>query len=220
MHPRSEVAFANAAKTVKPGGKLYVMVYAPTYHNSEFVVSNRQFYHQHLNTPEQKLDYAYKISDSPENAINLLDMLNTFYNWTVEEETIHRGLPISALPETITLNRDEPEQLRLPRTGAQAMIRKMAFKLLRAARVPERAVYDLLRAWHSAKNEMLLPSNFSVIYTRAIPTIGLCAMVIPSVSSKASQPTLAIYGASIRAAITIGSAAAARLRRRSPPIWL
>jgi len=44
------------------------------------------------------------------------------------------------------------------------MIRKMAFKLLRAARVPE--CYDLWRAWHSAKNDMLLPSNFSVIYTR------------------------------------------------------
>ena len=46
------------------------------------------------------------------------------------------------------------------------MIRKMAFKLLRAARVPECSVPDLWRAWHSAKNEMLLPSNFSVIYTR------------------------------------------------------
>ena len=48
------VAFANAAKTVKPGGELYVMVYAPTYHNSEFVVSNRKFYHQHLTTPRTK----------------------------------------------------------------------------------------------------------------------------------------------------------------------
>jgi hypothetical protein len=72
------------------------------------VVSNRQFYHQHLNTPEQKLDYAYKISDSPENAINLLDMLNTFYNWTVEEETIHRWFSDFGFAETITLNRNEP----------------------------------------------------------------------------------------------------------------
>jgi MoaA/NifB/PqqE/SkfB family radical SAM enzyme len=32
------------------------------------------------------------------------------------------------------------------------MIRRMAFKLLRAARVPERSVHDLRRAWHSAKN--------------------------------------------------------------------
>jgi MoaA/NifB/PqqE/SkfB family radical SAM enzyme len=39
----------------------------------------------------------------------------------------------------------------LPRIGAQAMIRKMAFKLLKAARVPERSIYDLRRAWHSAK---------------------------------------------------------------------
>lgn len=102
------VAFANAAKTVKPGGELYIMVYAPTYHNSEFVLSNRQFYHHHLNTPEQKLDYAYKISDSPENAINLLDMLNTFYNWTVEEETIHNWFSDFGFAETITLNQHEP----------------------------------------------------------------------------------------------------------------
>src|SRR5260370_13211300 len=65
------VAFANAAKTVKAGGELYIMVYAPTYHNSEFVLSNRPFYHHHLNTPEQKLDYSSKISTSPDNAINL-----------------------------------------------------------------------------------------------------------------------------------------------------
>jgi len=104
------VAFANAAKTVKRGGELYVMVYAPTYHNSDFVINNRKFYHQNLTTSQEKLDYAYQISNTPENAINLLDMLNTFYNWTVEEETIHNWFTDFGFSNPVTLNRDEPNK--------------------------------------------------------------------------------------------------------------
>ncbi len=101
------LAFANVARTVKPGGKLYVMVYAPTYHNSPFVLQSRKHYHTELTSPEERLQYAYKIADCPENAINLLDMLNTFYNWTVTEETIHRWYLRNGFTDVITLNKNE-----------------------------------------------------------------------------------------------------------------
>jgi 2-polyprenyl-3-methyl-5-hydroxy-6-metoxy-1,4-benzoquinol methylase len=104
------LAFANAAKTVKRGGEIYVMVYAPTYHTSDFVVENRKVFHDNLASPQEKLEYAYRISDSPENAINLLDMLNTFYNWTIEEETVHNWFAEFGFSEAITLNRDEPSK--------------------------------------------------------------------------------------------------------------
>jgi SAM-dependent methyltransferase len=102
------LAFANAAKTVKAGGELYVMVYAPAYHVSDFVIENRKFYHENFLTPQEKLEYAYQISNSPNNAINLLDMLNTFYNWTIEEETVHNWFAEFGFKQVVTLNRDEP----------------------------------------------------------------------------------------------------------------
>jgi 2-polyprenyl-3-methyl-5-hydroxy-6-metoxy-1,4-benzoquinol methylase len=100
-------AFANVARTVKPGGQLYVMVYAPTYHNSPFVLESRKHYHTELTSPEEKLRYAYEIADLPENAINLLDMLNTFYNWTVSEETIYRWYSLNGFKDVVTLNKIE-----------------------------------------------------------------------------------------------------------------
>ncbi len=105
-----KLAFDNVAKTVKPGGQLYTMIYAPTYHNSEWVLEKRSHYHKNLTTIEEKIAYAYEIADKPENAINLLDMLNTFYNWTVTEETIHNWYRKHGFGDIITLNRNEPDK--------------------------------------------------------------------------------------------------------------
>jgi 2-polyprenyl-3-methyl-5-hydroxy-6-metoxy-1,4-benzoquinol methylase len=102
-----KVAFENVASTVRPGGDLYVMVYAPTYHASDFVTQHRKFYHANLTTFQEKLDYAYKISDTPENAINLLDMLNTFYNWTIPEEVIVNWYTSNGFKDVKILNRNE-----------------------------------------------------------------------------------------------------------------
>ena len=103
-------AFESAAMTVKPGGHLYVMIYAPTYHNSPRIMAQRKHYHRNLATFEEKLAYAYEISDRNENAINQLDMLNTFYNWTVPEETIHDWYRACGFEDVITLNEREPNK--------------------------------------------------------------------------------------------------------------
>jgi nucleoside-diphosphate-sugar epimerase/SAM-dependent methyltransferase len=103
-------AFANVAKTVRPGGHLYIMVYAPTYHNSEFVRHARLKYHRELVSSDDKLNYAYELADTPGNAINILDMLNTFYNWTIPEETVHDWFRRHGFTDTVTLNAREADK--------------------------------------------------------------------------------------------------------------
>ena len=101
------LAFDNVASTVAPGGHLYVMVYAPTYHNSEQVLKWREHYHKNLNSFEEQLEFAYSISEDPRNTINYLDMLNTFYNWVIEEKTVHEWFKRNGFIDVITLNRNE-----------------------------------------------------------------------------------------------------------------
>jgi len=102
-----KVAFENIARTVKPGGGMYIMVYAPTYHNSPEVLKWRKHYHTLLKTFEERLAYSYEISDTPENAINYLDMLNTYYNWVIDEETIHAWYAKNGFVDIVTLNASE-----------------------------------------------------------------------------------------------------------------
>ncbi len=104
------LAFENVSRTVKPGGHLYAMIYAPTYHNSPFVLRHRRYYHKNLTTMDEKLRYTYDIADRPENAINLLDMLNTFYNWTVPEEVIYQWYHRCGFEDVVTLNHEEPHK--------------------------------------------------------------------------------------------------------------
>lgn len=107
MHTHDpKVAFSNVAKTVKPGGGLYVMVYAPILHNSPEILAQRRHYYA-LKTFDEKLAYAYSIADKPENTINYLDMLHTFYNWVVPEETIHHWYQSNGFMDVITLNASE-----------------------------------------------------------------------------------------------------------------
>ena len=104
MHTHDpKVAFENLARTVKPGGGLYVMVYSPTQHNSPEILAYRRHYHN-LKTFDEKLAYAYSIADAPENASNFFDMLNTFFNWVVPEETIHNWFHANGFIDVITLN--------------------------------------------------------------------------------------------------------------------
>lgn len=105
-----KLAFMNVARTVRPGGELYAMVYAPTYHNSPFVLESRRYYHRQLASIEERLRYAYEIADRPENAINLFDMLNTFFNWTIEEDVIREWYLAEGFTDVVMLNRDEPHK--------------------------------------------------------------------------------------------------------------
>ena len=100
-------AFENIAATVKPGGHLYIMVYAPTYHNSEQVLSWRKQYHNDFNTFEERLEFARSISKDPKNLINYLDMLNTFYNWVIPEEVAHNWFSEAGFKDVVTLNGNE-----------------------------------------------------------------------------------------------------------------
>lgn len=102
-----KLAFQNVAMTVKPGGELYTMIYAPTYHNSSAIIEQRRYYHTQLSSIEEKLEYAYSISDKPENAINYFDMLNTFYNWVVNEDTIYQWYNQQGFIDITTLNAHE-----------------------------------------------------------------------------------------------------------------
>lgn len=101
-------AFQNVALTVKPGGSLYVMIYAPTYHASDKIRAMRKRYHRDLR-PDERLDFAYEVTKDPRNTINQLDMLNTFYNWTVPEDVIHGWFRDCGFENTITLNAHEPD---------------------------------------------------------------------------------------------------------------
>jgi SAM-dependent methyltransferase len=105
------LAFANVARTVKPGGSLYCMVYAPTFHASEYVLKARRRYHRELHTPEERFAYVYELAgDDRDNAINYHDMLNTFYNWTIDEDTVKAWCRSNGLSEPVFLNANEPHK--------------------------------------------------------------------------------------------------------------
>ena len=102
-----KIAFKNAAATVKAGGSLYVMAYAPTYHASDYVRDMRRKFHRECQTVDEKIKFVYEIAEDPNNAINYLDMLNTFYNWTIPEDTIHNWFKDCGFENIKTLNKQE-----------------------------------------------------------------------------------------------------------------
>ncbi len=102
------LAFKNVASTVKPGGSLYVMVYAPTYHSSEAVREMRRKFHRECHTIDEKMGFVAEVAEDADNAINYMDMLNTFYNWTIPEDVVHEWFRDAGFTDVITLNKEEP----------------------------------------------------------------------------------------------------------------
>ena len=102
------LAFENVASTVKLGGTLYVMVYAPTYHASDEVREMRKKFHRDCRTADERLRFVNTVSADPDNAINYMDMLNTFYNWTIPEDVVHGWFRECGFDNIITLNKEEP----------------------------------------------------------------------------------------------------------------
>jgi SAM-dependent methyltransferase len=102
-----KLAFENVAATVKPGGDLYAMVYAPTYHSSDAVRDMRRKFHRNCRTIEEKIKFVFEIAEDPDNAINYLDMLNTFYNWTIPERVVHGWFSNAGFADVVTLNKKE-----------------------------------------------------------------------------------------------------------------
>jgi hypothetical protein len=99
-------AFEHVASTVKPGGSLYVMVYAP--HASDAVREMRRRFHRECRTVEDKIRFTFNVAQDPDNAINYMDMLNTFYNWTIPEDVVHEWYRKAGFSHVITLNKEEP----------------------------------------------------------------------------------------------------------------
>lgn len=83
------------------------MVYAPTYHSSDAVREMRRKFHRECRTAEEKIDFVFNVAEDPANAINYMDMLNTFYNWTVPEKVVHEWFRRAGFTEVVTLNKDE-----------------------------------------------------------------------------------------------------------------
>jgi SAM-dependent methyltransferase len=102
-----KAAFENVAATVRPGGSLYVMVYAPTYHASDAVRQMRRKFHLECKTTDAKMQFVAKVAEDHANAINYFDMLNTFYNWTIPEHVVHQWFEAAGFERVMTLNKNE-----------------------------------------------------------------------------------------------------------------
>lgn len=135
------LAFANAARTVAAGGGLYVMVYAPTLHASPEILKLRAEYHARPRSMEEKLRFVYEAANHPGNAINYHDMLNPFYNWVVEEETIHAWYRQHGFTNVVTLNASERYPVAYHVFGTRRAYARPQYDD-RGERVPEQVTVD------------------------------------------------------------------------------
>lgn len=123
-------AFMSAASTVKPGGKIYLMVYAPEgMHNTKVVNFQRKKFHE-LNNIEERLsfvDHVYNrefdkefplfdnikniilnLTGSPKGSkVGTLDMLEPYYNWTIPMHVIANWMNKAGFADFIHLNEFE-----------------------------------------------------------------------------------------------------------------
>ena len=82
-------AFRNVACTVKPGGDLYLVLYASTTHCDPYVLDARHRFHIDLTTNEERLNYIYHLAGNDRiNAVNYQRLVGAQYKWILDEETI------------------------------------------------------------------------------------------------------------------------------------
>lgn len=155
------LAFENVAKTVKQDGELYIMVYAPNYHNNPDILKQRKHYHQNLTNFDEKLEYAYEISDCKENAINYLDMLHTYYNWVIEEETLHKWFHENGFSEVVTLNSHEKYPVAYHILGRKRNF-KPAYYDDHGNRLPNMAEYDTSKAITLAPSAIMKENGWAL----------------------------------------------------------
>jgi hypothetical protein len=86
----------------------HCMVYAPTYHASEFVLRSRRRYHRELKAPEGRSGFLDE--NDRENAIDYQDMLHTSYNWTIVEATLEGRCFANGFSKPVFLNAAEPHE--------------------------------------------------------------------------------------------------------------
>jgi SAM-dependent methyltransferase len=128
-------AFLSAASTVKPGGSLYLMVYAPQgVHGTPLTNLQRRRFHSLENLKDRlalvehvfhrRWDWNYPLLVNLEHAyanfrgftkgtiIGVLDMLEPYYNWVIPAEVIEGWMKKGGFSTSIWLNRDEPRHLK------------------------------------------------------------------------------------------------------------
>jgi SAM-dependent methyltransferase len=125
--------FMSASATVKPGGALYLMVYAPEgMHGSSITNLRRKRFYQ-LRSLDEKLAYVDRVYQrrwddavpSMENLKNLLrnvmrrpkgskigvlDALEPFYNWVISLDTINGWMQKAGFETVCLLNEHEPKK--------------------------------------------------------------------------------------------------------------
>lgn len=123
-------AFLSAACTVKPGGRLYMMVYSPEgMHGTTLVNVQRKKFHR-LKTIEERLafvddvyhrkwDKSYSLLENIKNytrnlrklpkggKIGVLDMLEPYYNWVIPLRVIYGWMDKGGFRDVIILNEFE-----------------------------------------------------------------------------------------------------------------
>jgi SAM-dependent methyltransferase len=123
-------AFMSAASTVKPGGAMFLMVYAPEgMHNTPLVVKQRKTFHT-LQTVEERLAYvdhiynrkwdtSFPLSQNIRNIVRntlsrqrmtkvgILDMLEPFYNWVIPWDVIQNWYKTAGFTDVSLLNQLE-----------------------------------------------------------------------------------------------------------------
>jgi SAM-dependent methyltransferase len=98
-------AFQSVAKAVRPGGILYVMIYAPEgMHADPANLAHRKRYHRELRTREERLRFVYECAPDYSQALGWYDLLNPTYNWVVPEDVIHAWFRQTGFPSVLTLN--------------------------------------------------------------------------------------------------------------------
>ncbi|MCZ6772524.1 MAG: class I SAM-dependent methyltransferase [Proteobacteria bacterium] len=126
-------ALASAASLVRPGGYIYLMVYAPEgMHNTAIVNIQRRIFSR-LKTVEERLAFVEQVYDRAwnwsypplENLKNLLrnllalprgsqlgvlDMLEPFYNWVIPMDVIEGWMSRAGFADLLLLNELEPEK--------------------------------------------------------------------------------------------------------------
>jgi SAM-dependent methyltransferase len=130
-----KMAFESAAFTIKPGGALYLMVYATEgIHNTKLCnIQRRKFYH--LKSVEERLayvdaaydrkwDWDYPLIDNILNVtrnlcrlpkgskVGFLDMLEPFYNWTIPLNVIEGWIKSNGFSRMVVLNEGEKGRMR------------------------------------------------------------------------------------------------------------
>ena len=126
-------AFLGAASTVKPGGALYLMVYAPEgMHGTSIVNLQRSRFAQMQNLEDglayvehvykREWDNAYPLKENLKNVlrnilgrprgsmVGTLDMLEPFYNWVIPLEVIEGWMRKAGFKEFCLLNEFEEKK--------------------------------------------------------------------------------------------------------------